>query len=260
MKDRVREALLKLALIGDPVDHSASPALHRAFLEAASRAGTYEAIRIVAGDAARAIDALREAGYRGLNVTTPLKEEAYARAELRDPIARATGAVNTLVLGSPIAGYNTDGVGTLGALAAAGLHDVAGAHVLVLGAGPTARAAVASLAASGAVVQLWNRTQAKADAIVRDLGARPWSPTSARYPTLAAVFSALAPYAAIDNDALRAAIRAAPIVIDANYGERATLGATIERSDVRDGAAMLATSARASFEIFASLAGDVRSS
>ena len=239
--------MLKLAVIGDPVAHSASPALHRDFLAEAGIAGTYEAIRVVAGDGARAIDDLRARGYTGLNVTTPLKEEAFSRADERDAIALATGAVNTLVLGPRILGYNTDGIGTLGALAAAGLTALPGRRVLVLGAGPTARAAVAALVADGVATSLWNRTAERADAIARRLGARVFSPGDASFD---AVFSTLSPGAELADPDLRRAVLQAPIVIDANYATRTTLGANLGRSDVRDGAAMLASSARASFERF----------
>jgi shikimate dehydrogenase len=137
---------LKLAVIGDPVAHSRSPEYQRGFLAEAGLSGTYEAIRVAAGTGAARIEALRAAGYLGLNVTTPLKEEAFARADVRDPIATASGAVNTLVLGTRIDGYNTDGAGALGALADAGLSDPAGRRILVLGAGPTARAVAFALA------------------------------------------------------------------------------------------------------------------
>jgi len=198
--------VLKLAVIGDPVEHSASPELHRGFLDAAGIAGTYEAIRVPLGDGARAIEELRAAGYTGLNVTTPLKEEAFARADVRDPIARVTGAVNTLLLGPTIRGYNTDGIGTLGALASAGLVHMPGRRVLVLGEG---------------------------DANAYD-----------------AAFSTLSPGVAIADATLARALRQTPIIVDANYAVRATLGKAIGRDDVADGAAMLAASARAAFDYF----------
>ncbi len=242
--------MLKLAVIGDPVEHSASPVLHRRFFDAAGIAGTYEAIRIVAGDGARAIEELRAAGYTGLNVTTPLKEEAFARADTCDAIARATGAVNTLVLGTTIHGCNTDGIGTIGALASAGLDEVVGRRVLVLGAGPTARAAVCALARAGAIVTIWNRTQTKADVIVRDLGARAWLAERDDARAYAAVFSTLSPGATLTDSSLVRVLKSAPIVVDANYGARATLGKTLGRDDVADGAAMLAASARAAFDYF----------
>ena len=240
---------LKLAVIGDPVSHSASPALHRGFLAASSVAGTYEAIRIAGGDGARAIRALRAAGYTGLNVTTPLKEEAFATAETRDAAAVAAGSVNTLVFGDRIDGYNTDGLGAIGALYARGLIDLAGKRILVLGAGPTARSCVASFVASDAQTIVWNRTAEKAVALTRDAGAAVWSPAD---PTPDAVISTLPPNATGLDEALRASLLATPIVIDANYADRATLGAALGRP-VTDGYEMLRASARASFALFRSL-------
>ncbi len=237
---------LKLALIGDPVAHSRSPEYQRGFLSEAGLPGTYEAIRVTAGTCAERIDELRAAGYLGLNVTTPLKEEAFARADYRDPAATASGAVNTLILGTSIEGYNTDGAGALGALRDVGLDGPPGKRILLLGAGPTARAVAFALTSAGAEVYVWNRTGARASALAHASGARLW-PSTGR---LDAVYSTLPPDAEIDDPGVRAARADVPLVIDANYGERATLGAHLERSDVHDGRAMLRASARASFDIF----------
>jgi len=240
------EFALKLAVIGDPVAHSRSPDLHRGFLAEAGLSGTYEAIRVAANDGARAIDDLRARGYTGLNVTTPLKEEAFARADWRDEVAVAAGGVNTLLLGpGRIEGRNTDGAGAIGAFAAAGLADVGGRRIFVLGAGPTARAASVALARAGADVFLWNRTRHRAEAMAAAHGARLWTPGT----HIEAVLATLAPDATLDPD-LTAALIETPIVIDANYGARSTLGAALGRSDVHDGLAMLNASARASFEFF----------
>ena len=236
----------KFAVIGDPVAHSRSPAYHRGFLAEAGLKGTYEAIRVEAGAGAARINALRAAGYLGLNVTTPLKDEAFARADVLDAAAAASGAVNTLVLGARIAGYNTDGAGALAALSEAGLREPAGKRVLLLGAGSTARAVAFALAQAHAEVYLWNRTAARAVALAQASGARLWPSTGG----VDAVYSTLPPEAAIDDARVRRALADAALVIDANYGERATLGAHVGRSDVHDGGAMLRASARASFAIF----------
>jgi shikimate dehydrogenase len=241
---------LKLAVLGDPVEHSASPRLQTGFLAAERLAGSYEAIRVPAGDGARAIDDLRARGYVGLNITTPLKTEAFARAEWHDATALASGSVNTLVLGERIDGYNTDGIGTLGALTEAGLANVAGARILVLGAGPTARAAVAALVAASAAVFIWNRTPARAAETAAALDAHLFDPAY----SYDAVFAALPPGVEVIPAPLRAAILATPILIDANYAERATLARTLGRSAL-DGLAMLRHSARASFELFRSNLG-----
>jgi shikimate dehydrogenase len=236
---------LKLGVIGDPVEHSASPRLQRRLLDAAGVPGSYEAIRVPAGTGASAIEDLRERGYVGLNVTTPLKREAFARAEWHDATALATGSVNTLVLGERIEGYNTDGIGVLGGLADAGLRDVAGSRILVLGAGPTARTAVATLVAAGAAVFVWNRTVAKAEALVREFDAHAFA-AGLRFD---AVLSTLAPGAEPNDRALVAAVIDAPVFVDANYAARATLARFFGRRGV-DGLAMLEHSARASFELW----------
>jgi shikimate dehydrogenase len=235
-------------VIGDPIGHSASPALHRGFLRAASLDGTYEAIRVAAGDGARALDDLRARGFTGIGVTTPLKEEAFAYCTTHDDVALASGSVNTVLFALEGArGHNTDGAGALGALRAAlATEDLAGASILILGAGPTARAAALALRDAGARVSLWNRTHARAVAAAERAGAALWQPGN----IVDAVLSALAPHATIADDAVRAAILAAPVVVDANYGPRATLGATLGRP-VADGRAMLEASARASFALFA---------
>ncbi len=236
---------LRLAVIGDPVEHSASPTLHRGFMAAAQLQGTYDAIRVVAGDGAQAIDDLRVRRYDGLSVTTPLKEEAFARADVLDANALACRAVNTLLLGSRIEGTNTDGIGVLAALRETRVGDVAGARVLVLGTGPTARAATAALVAADAVVFLWNRSSERAAAIARELDAQPFR-AGIHFD---AVFSALPPGATPADDRVRTIVLDAPGILDANYGERSTLGASLGRP-VTDGTTMLQHGARAAFEAF----------
>ncbi len=212
----------------------------------ASLAGTYEAIRVTAGEGARAIERLRAAGYTGLNVTTPLKEEAFARADTRDAAALAAGSVNTLVFGEHIAGHNTDGLGAIGACHAAGLGALAGATILVLGTGPTARSCIAAFIAAGATTYIWNRTPAKAHDLALRLAARLWT---AETPPLSAAISALPPNATLNDRALVNALEDTPILIDANYGPRATLAAALNRP-ASNGEAMLQASARASFALF----------
>jgi shikimate dehydrogenase len=237
---------MKLAVIGDPVAHSLSPALHRGFMEAAGIAGTYEAIQVAAHDGVRAIAELRAQGYRGLNVTTPLKEEAFAACERRDALALASGSVNTIVFDAvATSGYNTDGIGALSVVAGAlERSDVYGVRILVLGAGPTARASVAALVEGGASVRVWNRTEARAELVAASSDARLWRAGEA----LDVVFSTLSPLADLP-DYVQSVCRDVPVLVDANYGPRATLGAALGRETV-DGFGMLRASARASFELF----------
>ncbi len=241
-------AELKLAVVGDPVAHSRSPEIFQAMLAVHRRAGTYEAIRIAAGDGARAFDALRAQGYTGLNVTTPLKEEAARASSWLDEIARAAASVNVVILGEQIRGYNTDGAGALGALAAAGLGNLNDARVLVLGAGPTARASIVAIGSTGARVDVWNRTPERARAIVQSYAAGAFDPCVA----YDAVLSTLSPNVTPQDlgTAATAAIASAKTVIDANYGARSTLRANFNRPNIHDGFEMLHASAKASYEIF----------
>ena len=87
--DAARAARVKLALIGDPVEHSASPRLHRGFLEEADIDGSYVAIRVPRGEARRRSARLRSDGYTGCNVTYPLKEEAAIACDVLTDEARA---------------------------------------------------------------------------------------------------------------------------------------------------------------------------
>ena len=240
-------AFLKLALIGDPVAHSASPGLHRAFLAEAGLAGSYEPLRVARGRGAAAIAELRAAGYRGLNITTPLKEEAHAVCTELDPLARAATSVNTIVFdGAHIRGYNTDGTGALAAMRkAADNVSMNGLRILLLGAGPTARAAMEAFLAERARVVLWNRTEATTEALADRRPVHRWEAGM----EADAAFSTLPPDADLPA-LLLAALRTMPVVVDANYGPRATLGATLERP-VEDGFEMLRAGARASFERFA---------
>jgi shikimate dehydrogenase len=237
---------MKLAVIGDPVAHSLSPALHRSFLDAAGIAGEYHALLVPAGEGAGAIAHLRTQGYRGLNVTTPLKEEAFAACDRCDELALASGAVNTIVYEtSQTVGYNTDGMGALSAIAGAlERPDIDGVRILVLGAGPTARASVAALIEGGASVRVWNRTEERARTIVATSDARLWRPGEA----LDVVFSTLAPLADLPEH-VQSACRDAGLLVDANYGPRATLGSALGREAI-DGYGMLRAGARASFARF----------
>jgi shikimate dehydrogenase len=246
---------VKLAVTGDPVAHSASPKLFEGFFKEAGVAGSYEAIRVAAGDGKRAIDELRALGYRGLNVTTPLKEEAFAACDrVTDPEAVATESANVLLFQDDgIHGFNTDTTGALRAVAERTGHDdlrdddqtraLRDLKILVLGAGPTARAVIWKLTQHGADVTLWNRTTARAKATAERYGITTWDGSDVDL-----VFSTLPPDAQLD-DGVVAAARNARIVIDANYGPRATLGDRLG-AEVTAGLGMLAHSARESFRLF----------
>ncbi len=215
---------LKLAVVGDPVAHSRSPVLQRGFMAEAGVEGTYEALRVRAGELGAALAALRAEGYAGLNVTTPLKEEAAALCDRLSPAAQALGAANTLVLRAhETFGANTDGAG-----------GVSGAR-----SGTRRRArqtrARARRGADGARGRLRARARRRrrlASGIARASGRgarralrRPR--VGRRLAARCGLRDASAGCERAAGD--QAALRAAPLVLDANYGPRATLGCNLGR-------------------------------
>ena len=138
----------RAAVLGSPIAHSLSPVLHRAAYADLGLAWTYDAVE-VAVPALPAFLAGMDGTWAGLSLTMPLKEAVIALLEEVDPVARAVRSVNT-VLPSPAGwrGTNTDIYGMAQALAEAGAPGPLPAAT-VLGAGATARSAVAALARLG---------------------------------------------------------------------------------------------------------------
>jgi len=135
-------AASRLAVWGDPIDHSRSPELHDAAYRLLGLDWRYDRRQVDEAGFDAALDGL-DGTWRGLSLTMPLKECAYARATTLDDDARLTGAVNTLLLGGEIRGFNTDVGGLASALLAGGLGSARTARVL--GGGATARSALVSL-------------------------------------------------------------------------------------------------------------------
>jgi shikimate dehydrogenase len=156
-------------LIGWPVEHSLSPAMHNAAFEALGLGWRYELLPVPPGQLGVALEGLRTGNFRGGNVTVPHKSAVMAFLDEIDDAARAIGAVNTItVQGRRWRGYNTDAAGFVRALREAGM-DVAGQRALLLGAGGTARAVAYALAGAGCAVAIHNRTASRAAELVRDL-------------------------------------------------------------------------------------------
>lgn len=127
------------AVVGQPIAHSLSPAMHRAAYAQLGLDWSYDAVEIESGGLAQFVTQL-DSTWRGLSVTAPLKNEAAQIAHQVDDFVKATNAANTLVFDDEIFGYNTDIPGALNALAE---HQIESAqHVTILGAGATARSMV----------------------------------------------------------------------------------------------------------------------
>jgi len=150
---------MQFALVGDPVAHSLSPAIHRAALRACGIGGSYVARRTHAADLARLCDELRAGELHGVNVTMPLKRQVLPFVDDLSSMARRVGAVNTLsVSDGAVCGDNTDVGGISDAWARRNLP--IDAPVLILGTGGAAAAAL--LALEGRSLYLSGRSEARA--------------------------------------------------------------------------------------------------
>jgi shikimate dehydrogenase len=162
----------RLAVLGHPVGHSRSPAMHNAALAELGLAGewSYEAIDLAPDEFERRVRAMPAEGFAGANVTVPHKGAALALADTLSETAREIGAANTLSFATDeIRADNTDAQGLLDSLPA----PAAGRRTLVLGAGGAARAAVWALVREGADVDVWNRTALRAEHLCDELGGTP---------------------------------------------------------------------------------------
>ncbi len=169
---------MKLALLGYPLSHSVSPAMHNAALRQAGLAGWhYDAWPVAPEHLADVVARLRDEDYAGANVTVPHKEAVIASLDGLTPVAQAIGAVNTLLKkDGRLIGHNTDAAGFLADLFAHGVK-LARRTVLVLGAGGAARAVVAACAGVGAAVRIAARktVQAQAFTTLAPVTAYDWS-------------------------------------------------------------------------------------
>ena len=170
MSDRIPLA----GVLGAPVSHSRSPALHAHWLKSLGLRGHYVPIHVEEDDLERVLRALPGLGFVGVNVTIPLKERALALADRVTDRAAVIGAANTLSFrpDGSVGADNTDGHGFLQALrqGAPGWSPSAG-PAAVLGAGGASRAVVAALIEAGVPeVRVTNRSRGRADALRADFG------------------------------------------------------------------------------------------
>jgi shikimate dehydrogenase len=159
----------RLAVLGYPVGHSRSPAMHTAALAelGLGEEWSYEAIEVAPDAFESRVQAMAAEGFAGANVTVPHKGAALSLADELSETAREIGAANTLVFeGGEIRAENTDAEGFLRSLPGS----PAGKRALVLGAGGAARAIVWALLREGAEVEVWNRTELRSQNLCEELG------------------------------------------------------------------------------------------
>jgi shikimate dehydrogenase len=151
-------------VIGDPIAHSMSPAMHNAAFKGAGIQASYGRFHVSSGELPDAIEGIRALGLRGINVTIPHKTAVISLLDEVDPLAFSIGAVNTIVnRKGKLIGYNTDGLGYVEGLKKVLKGELSSKAILIIGAGGAAKAIYYTLASLGVrKIDLTNRSEQKA--------------------------------------------------------------------------------------------------
>jgi shikimate dehydrogenase len=159
----------RVGLIGWPVEHSVSPAMHNAAFEALGLDWRYDLLPVRPGELGRDLRELVEQGYRGFNVTVPHKVEALGLAQNVDAAAKVIGAANTLTVreGGDLWAVNTDAPGLWRDLNERAVAQPP-ADALILGTGGSARAVAYALLTGGWRVHVLSRELERAEAFARE--------------------------------------------------------------------------------------------
>lgn len=212
----------RLAVLGSPIAHSKSPALHAAAYRVLGLDWEYSAIEVADGALATFLAGL-DASWRGLSLTMPLKREVVPLLDERSAIVEETGTANTVLLADGLRrGFNTDVAGVIGAFADAGVTGLE--YVQILGAGATAAsvlAAASQLGATRALVSARDLDKAQsllplAQGFGLDLAIRPIGVMDRSMIIPSAVVSTLPGGTAIDMP-YPEAIRAGAVLLDVAY-------------------------------------------
>jgi shikimate dehydrogenase len=240
-------------VLGWPVRHSRSPAMHEAGYAALGLEDwRYQLLPVPPELFEETVRALPGAGCVGANVTIPHKQAAAALADEATDAVRMIGAANTLTFGpgGRIHADNTDAPGLLDALP----FDPAGTTAVVLGAGGSARAVVWALAQAGAEVLVWNRTPERAARLCAEIGGRAVEAPPQRADLLVNTTSVGLqwgedPFKALPLSA--DALSGYPCLVDLVYGSRPTALTSAARdagATVVDGLEILVRQGARSFE------------
>jgi shikimate dehydrogenase len=243
-------------VLGDPVDHSRSPAIHTAALAATGIEGTYTARRVDERGMAEAVSEVRYGRLSGANVTMPHKQLAFELCDRVSESALQSGAVNTLVRrGGEVWGYNTDVDGIRAVWASN--HLPAKAPVLILGTGGAAAGAATAL--SGRTILVSGRSEDAARALLRrtrtDGAVAPWDA-----PVEGAVVVNATPLGMAGETLPHEVLAVCSGLFDLTYGPGESAAVRWARGQglpVADGQALLIAQAAASFEIWTGVAAPV---
>lgn len=161
----------RYAVFGNPIAHSKSPIIHAMFAEQADKNIIYEKTLIEEGSFAKEVASFFDSGGKGLNITVPFKEEAFALSAQLSDRARTAKAVNTLSVDSKgvIKGDNTDGLGLIWDIKENNAQTLADATILILGAGGATRGVLLPLLEEKPRrIIIANRTLAKAQTLAAE--------------------------------------------------------------------------------------------
>jgi len=240
---------MRYAVVGDPIAHSKSPAIHNAAFAALGIDSSYTAIRVPIGEFSRVVAAMRSGDLNGVNVTMPLKEEAYQAVDDHDPAAARAGAVNTVTTSDQgLHGCNTDVDGIRFAMQSIEASNEA--PVLILGAGGAARAAAIAVG-DHRVVMSARRQEAARAALARSglVGEIvEWGE-----PIPGATVVNATPIGMHDGELPRPVLERASAFVDMAYGEAPTFAVRTAESlgiPTADGLDMLVGQAAAAFALF----------
>lgn len=242
-------AAARYGVVGWPVGHSRSPAMHRAL------GLDYQLLPVPPERAEATLRALPGSGFAGVNVTIPHKDAALRVAHTASDAAREIGAANTLIYGpgGEIHAENTDAPGLLAAIA--GRPD---RSAVVLGAGGSARAVVWALRSTGCEVRVWNRTARRARELTAELGGAPLELADGELPAA----DLLVNCTAAELDRSSSGMTALPLAVDhlARYatvvdlaykpGGTALSAEAAVRTEVVDGLEILVQQGARSYELW----------
>lgn len=251
-------------VIGNPISHSKSPAIHTAFARSVGLDISYnrQFCPDDFGSFKAVIEAFFHGGGVGANVTLPFKEMAFDICQevgTLSEYAKNAGAVNTLAIkDGKLYGDNTDGRGLVADLVGRGV-DLHGRTVAILGAGGATRGAILPLIQSSAVVSVFNRTLAKAQTLAQEFATQGITINAHGLDELTGHFDVIinATSATTTGQSLDLGGVSADVAYDMMYGKPSAFLEHFNTAKQIDGMGMLINQARLSFELWTGRAVDL---
>lgn len=251
----------KYAVVGNPIAHSKSPAIHEAFAKQTNQELSYETVLAPIGGFADTVKRLVDEGYKGVNVTVPFKLDAFDMATELKVLAQAAGAVNTLSFNKKnIIGHNTDGLGMVRDIEHNLDTVLQGSRVLMLGAGGAAQGVLRPVLDKGpAELVIANRSIEKAIAMIDKVKGqyKDIDLAAVAYETLNREFDVVinATSASLNKASLpisNIVFKKSGLAYDMMYGQETPFiaQARAQGADVANGLGMLVEQAAEAFELW----------